>query len=236
MIISCQCQGILNGLNLSATKVIVQWVGNVILKMKSENKKKLSFWKRLDGKRVMSPEEKEDYYKLTSIINLIVFLIAIFIVGGFSIYTINNIYDKIEPFLPEKNLNSSEYLSYNLLKNVDIHYVNLTDKEIEKVEKVIRSLSVVYLITQQNITFVENISEYCEHCGGIYYRINKEIFILYMDDLKIFKNFLCHEILHVMFLPTVENNPYKDPVHAIIYSLAEEGVCYNKESEKYILD
>lgn len=114
---------------------------------------------------------------------------------------------------------------------------NLTLAQQGKAMGVFDGINPLYLYLLEDVEFVENISSLCSTnspCSGLNYYTTGKIIMEYDDDLDSMRTVFCHELLHSFFRDTRSNDPFQDPVHAVIYALGIEQVCYYQTGRVFL--
>jgi len=117
-------------------------------------------------------------------------------------------------------------------QTVDINYHDLTSQEIKVVDYTLDRVNPLFFVYQTEINFAHNISDECKTkggvysgCGGINIHGTGVIHVEWTEDEEWLREVICHELLHTYFYPPKLNSE-SDPLHAIIYFLGRQGVCY----------
>jgi len=118
--------------------------------------------------------------------------------------------------------------------DADIKYENLSTKEINIVQRILKEIKPEYMAVTNKIVFVKDIKKHCgkdRYCSGVTYYQSKNIYIKYRED-GFMREAICHELIHTLFLSPLGRGK-ENPIHAIIYDLGEKEVCF-KEKERII--
>lgn len=119
------------------------------------------------------------------------------------------------------------YYGTNISKYIDIDYLDLSEKQINNLEEIMKDIKPKYLAGSKRILFVKNISEYCDYCNGINFRRGYPIVIKYRDDFDSLRGTICHELLHTHIMAG-------NISHEIVYDLDEYQTCFRKSEEGYV--
>lgn len=126
-------------------------------------------------------------------------------------------------------INKNE-IHFNEYDEIMINLSELSDRDAEIVNKLIRDLNEDYLLVQRSITFAYNVTNLYEDCCGEtnpLWGFNKEHgdnYIKYRNNTGGMKITLCHELLHTIIPSST------DEAHDLIRDLASQGVCYSKSN------
>lgn len=161
----------------------------------------------------------------------------------FHIWSVSSLVSEVNHWKIEYATLRGNSSDYPYLRSAVFNFSELNQSEAKFVSDIMEELNPLYLIPQKEIHFVHNITPYCEDaskegstidCGGINYFGSGIMYILYYEDVDWIRESTCHELLHTVMLNPFSNDPYEDPLHALVYQMAENQICFKKGGEKYL--
>jgi hypothetical protein len=118
--------------------------------------------------------------------------------------------------------------------NIEINYENLTASEIKDIEGILSKVNPLYFNYQKSITFMRDICKDQPDCDYLGFNSNGKIKIQYTKNRSDLEVTICHELLHSFIYKPTSQKPYEDPMHAVVYAISEQKVCFSPIGEEYI--
>ncbi len=198
------------------------------IQMKKKHKKKLSLKKELN------------LYKRHFAILVILYLVTLGVIINNQFFDKQRIVFKDIQF---ENITENYKVAYARPMKVEQTKVildnTLTKDEAQRALDWISDGNPLYFNYQRRITITNDICKYyglLEECKqGLrgYNNRGGEIYVTFLEDELEFKEILCHELMHTFVYPTSSDAPAEDGVHAIVYSLGIQQVCFNEAADYY---
>lgn len=115
---------------------------------------------------------------------------------------------------------------WNELKDNKINFYNLSNREINHINRVLDDVRPIFLEEQGNLHFVNNIGDFCDDCekiAGLNRGKGANIVVEYYKEDEKLRYYLCHELLHTY---TRTNLP-RDFEEELVATLGKSFVCYD---------
>jgi len=169
------------------------------------------------GKKYIKAKRKKDREKILKrcyyiLVGAFFLMFISFLIVFFQVFSFSELGDYSD------NLETNK----DVLELSNITYDGLNEKEISFFEEVFSGINPIYLVEQQKIIVVKNISKYCDDCSGINFGNGREIVILFRENENSLKVTISHEFMHTYLLKDGGDTPR----HKIIYSLGKQKVAF----------